>query len=402
MKLFTTLFIFQFIIGQDFSQSYNPSGQLFWEISYNNKKSYLWGTIHFNDKRLFDFPDSVYVALNNCSMVAVETDFFKCEELNDVRIEEGVLALDKKGKLYTSSNEPTKTFFGNEDGQAQFMDAWIQSKAYQMDKPINGLLGQDIYKNYWESRIFPNTKNNLLGLNETQVLLNFYLQGNLNKLEAILFRNQVLGEFKEDVFNKNEALISAILIKVKQGGFFIGLGVESLIGEEGLLEKLKRNGIKIRPIKCTYSSGLCAEKHTINSIKQYELLCETYPGWLKAVFPGKPLLSVQKTREMDIEFKELGQGNVFHIQILDKDSSTTLAQYAAIHIASPPYSPYFLGTLEDGTEYAQGISDSYPDGQKWIRIICNESKVAVISCIGGNKFMNSDRPARFFNNVVLE
>ena len=88
--------------------------------------------------------------------------------------------------------------------------------------------------------------------------------------------------------------------------------------------------------------------------------------------------------------------------MLERDTSLSLTQYAAIYIASPPYSPFFLGTMEDGTEYAQGLSDSYPDGLKWVRVIFSESNVAVISGNGGNKFMNSDRPTRFFNQVVLE
>ncbi|MEY3049916.1 MAG: hypothetical protein RL365_1954, partial [Bacteroidota bacterium] len=55
-----------------------------------------------------------------------------------------------------------------------------------------------------------------------------------------------------------------------------------------------------------------------------------------------------------------------------------------------------------GTEFTQGLSDAYPEGLKWTRILINETYVLVASCSGGNKFMNSDRPRRFFNNILLE
>ena len=82
--------------------------------------------------------------------------------------------------------------------------------------------------------------------------------------------------------------------------------------------------------------------------------------------------------------------------------SISLLEYAEILIASPPQCPYVFGVLDDGTEYTQGLSDSYSDGVKWTRIIINDEFVVVASCSGGNKFMNSDRPTKFFNTVILE
>lgn len=69
---------------------------------------------------------------------------------------------------------------------------------------------------------------------------------------------------------------------------------------------------------------------------------------------------------------------------------------------TPPNSPYSIGVLDDGTEYVQGLSDAYPEPLTWKRIILNEHHVAILTCHGGNKLMNSNRPTRFFNNVVLE
>ena len=59
-----------------FGQTYNPSGKLLWEIKKQGKVSYLWGTLHSNDKELFDFPDSVYWAFQKSQFLAIEVDLF--------------------------------------------------------------------------------------------------------------------------------------------------------------------------------------------------------------------------------------------------------------------------------------------------------------------------------------
>jgi hypothetical protein len=61
-----------------------------------------------------------------------------------------------------------------------------------------------------------------------------------------------------------------------------------------------------------------------------------------------------------------------------------------------------MGYLDDGTEFTQGLSDVYPEGLVWTRLLINENHAVVARCYGGNKFMNSDRPNKFFNNIVLE
>ena len=401
MRIYTTL-ITCFFIWQFVAQSYQSGAQLLWEISLGNKKSYVWGTLHSNDKRVFDFPDSVYVLLKRSSLVALETDFFKKYKQQDVRLEEQILTLDKRGKMYTSSSRPTKTLFGSEDGTPQFMDAWFQAKASLQETPIIGLLDENFGDLEGNTELFSGERNAIFGRNESAILSDFYLQGNLKKIEAILSRNLVSSSQQEEILAKKEALISTLRSTVEQGNVFFVLGIELLLGEEGVLEKLKSLGIKMRPIQCSYSSNPTTDELTINALNHYELLREVNQGGLKARFPGKPLETEGNRNELDFEFKELGQGNTFRIEVLERDTSLSLTQYAAIYIASPPYSPFFLGTMEDGTEYAQGLSDSYPDGLKWVRVIFSESNVAVISCNGGNKFMNSDRPTRFFNQVVLE
>ena len=51
--------------------------KLLWRITGNGLKSpsYLFGTMHVRDERVFQFSDSVLVALNSCKAFSAEIDF---------------------------------------------------------------------------------------------------------------------------------------------------------------------------------------------------------------------------------------------------------------------------------------------------------------------------------------
>ena len=63
-----------FICTQGFSQQSRSNYNLLWKISGNGlkKPSYLFGTMHLKDKRVFDFSDSVLVKLDECPAFAME------------------------------------------------------------------------------------------------------------------------------------------------------------------------------------------------------------------------------------------------------------------------------------------------------------------------------------------
>jgi uncharacterized protein YbaP (TraB family) len=56
--------------------SLSAKAQIFWEISGNGleEPSYLLGTIHIGDQRVYDFPDSMMTCFNQCDAFAGELD----------------------------------------------------------------------------------------------------------------------------------------------------------------------------------------------------------------------------------------------------------------------------------------------------------------------------------------
>ena len=405
MKYFHTLLILGISLTLC-SQSYNVKGNLLWEISTPNGISYLFGTLHSNDKRLFEFPDSVYESFLRSKKLAVEVNVFDLFMDKDPIPNRSLLLLDKRGKLYTSNEEPTVTYYGNEDGMPQFMDAWFQEKAELLNKEIIALESIAQQTKAIEEIPYVEKENNIsLALSDKQVLHELYLDGRIDLIDRLI-KGGLSGNkeaYIKLIENRNIAIAANIARYCLDGPVFFAVGAGHLYGEKGLLSLLREKGYKLRPIQLTKGDTPSASEQKIKSMRSYEFSRELRNSWIKFSMPGRPRETQSETEaETILTYKELGQGNTYEVRYFERDTSLSLLEYSEILIASPPQSPYVFGVLDDGTEFTQGLSDAYPEGLKWTRILINETYVLVASCSGGNKFMNSDRPRRFFNNILLE
>ena len=405
MKYFHTLLILGISLTLC-SQSYNVKGNLLWEISTPNGISYLFGTLHSNDKRLFEFPDSVYESFLSSKKLAVEVNVFDLFMDKDPIPNRSLLLLDKRGKLYTSNEEPTVTYYGNEDGMPQFMDAWFQEKAELLNKEIIALESIAQQTKAIEEIPYVEKENNIsLALSDKQVLHELYLDGRIDLIDRLI-KGGLSGNkeaYIKLIENRNIAIAANIARYCLDGPVFFAVGAGHLYGEKGLLSLLREKGYKLRPIQLTKGDTPSASEQKIKSMRSYEFSRELRNSWIKFSVPGRPRETQSATEaETILTYKELGQGNTYEVRYFERDTSLSLLEYSEILIASPPQSPYVFGVLDDGTEFTQGLSDAYPEGLKWTRILINETYVLVASCSGGNKFMNSDRPRRFFNNILLE
>jgi uncharacterized protein YbaP (TraB family) len=405
MKYFHTLLILGISLTLC-SQSYNVKGNLLWEISSPNGISYLFGTLHSNDKRLFEFPDSVYESFLSSKKLAVEVNVFDLFMDKDPIPNRSLLLLDKRGKLYTSNEDPTVTYYGNEDGMPQFMDAWFQEKAELLNKEIIALESIAQQTKAIEEIPYIEKENNIsLALSDKQVLHELYLAGRIDLIDRLI-KGGLSGNkeaYIKLIENRNVAIAANIARYCLDGPVFFAVGAGHLYGEKGLLSLLREKGYKLRPIQLTKGDTPSASEQKIKSMRSYEFSRELRNSWIKFSMPGRPRETQSETEaETILTYKELGQGNTYEVRYFERDTSLSLLEYSEILIASPPQSPYVFGVLDDGTEFTQGLSDAYPEGLKWTRILINETYVLVASCSGGNKFMNSDRPRRFFNNILLE
>jgi uncharacterized protein YbaP (TraB family) len=401
-------FIFLFFISSvSKAQIIEPNKELLWEISINGKgpKSYLFGTIHSNDKRVFAFSDSLYIALNNSESIVLETDIFNLFENLDTRRSIPNTLYDKNGQPYTGTNEASSTYYGSENGMPQFLDAYFETYCYNAKKSffeLESLVDQmDLISD------FPIVERNVVNLSlidfAQEKLMDLYLKGDLDALNRFIEVNLSVKEnaYENLIIKRNYKMVTKLdsLLKTKKS-LFCAVGSGHLAGSDGLIRLLRSKGYRLRPILWTISEYPVQQKSEVKSKSEY-LYFNGKTG-LVAKFPGKPFEKTNEDKSNTLKYRDLGQGNTYQIDIQPIDSSLTLEEIASIYIASPPNSPYERKMLDDGTEIFEGLSDTYPEGLNWVRVLVGANYFAVIKTYGGNKFMHSDRPKSFFNKVWFE
>ena len=404
---FLIFFLFTAFISLAYSQFVDVNKQLLWEISGNGlkEKSYLFGTLHSNDKRIFDLADSVYYALDKANLIILEADIFELFKDIDSREDLPNTLYDKDGKAYTASERASKTTYGDENGMPQFIDALLEEYCHNSNKKFFAL--EDVkdqldlgIKTTFAKRVFINDALNDFS---NQKLIDLYLKGDITAIERFIRAN--LSADKEqfaalitDRNNKMAHKLDSIL--KKKESFFCAIGAGHLAGSEGVINLLRTRGYRLRPILWSRSENKTLAKKTINSFRSYTY--KDLASGLNANFHGKPFSEKNTDGSLSLIYREYGQGNSYIIDIVPNDSTLSFEQIATIYIASPPDINFNKKILDDGTLLFEGLSDTYPEGLNWVRIIFSEKHFAVLKTYGGNKFMHSDRPKKFFDNVWFE
>ena len=404
---FLIFFLFTAFISLAYSQFVDVNKQLLWEISGNGlkEKSYLFGTLHSNDKRIFDLSDSVYYALDKANLIILEADIFELFKDIDSREDLPNTLYDKDGKAYTASEIASRTTYGDENGMPQFIDALLEEYCHNANKKFFAL--EDVKdqlnlgaKLNFTKRIFINDAFNDFS---NQKLIELYLKGDITAIERFIRAN--LSADKEqfaalitDRNNKMAHKLDSIL--KKKESFFCAIGAGHLAGSEGVINLLRTRGFRLRPMLWTRSENKTLAKKKINSFRSYTY--KDLASGLNANFHGKPFSEKNTDGSLSLIYREYGQGNSYIIDIVPNDSTLSFEQIATIYIASPPDINFNKKILDDGTLLFEGLSDTYPEGLNWVRIIFSEKHFAVLKTYGGNKFMHSDRPKKFFDNVWFE
>ena len=399
--------LFFYNISSTAAQYVNIDKQLLWEISGNGlkEKSYLFGTLHSNDKRIFDLSDSVYYALDKVNLIILEADIFKLFKDIDSREDLPNTLYDKDGKAYTASGRASKTTYGDENGMPQFIDASLEEYCHNANKKFFALedvkdqLNLGVKLNF-AKRVFINDALNDFS---NQKLIELYLKGDITAIERFIRVNLASDkeQFSVLITDRNNKMSHKLdsLLK-KKDSFFCAIGAGHLAGSEGVINLLRTRGYRLRPMLWTSSENKTLAKKTINSFRTYTY--KDLASGLRANFHGKPFIEKNTDGCLSLIYREYGQGNSYIIDIVPNDSTLSFEQIATIYIASPPNSTFYKKILDDGTLLFEGLSDTYPEGLNWVRIIFSEKYFAVIKTYGGNKYLHSDRPKKFFDNVWFE
>jgi uncharacterized protein YbaP (TraB family) len=271
---------------------------LLWEITGKGlkKPSYLFGTMHVSSKLAFHLADSFYLGIRNADVVALETnpeswqedmskyeisgngyenysnpyqpggfmpvpdDYLSINTLKfykyDKKIERALYSNPSaiNNLLYRSYGSETSDF--EED---TYLDMYIYQCGKKWGKKVAGVekygesmkLMMEAYKDAAKDKNKKERSSDSEEGYSYNKLQEAYRSGNLDWLDSINKYNSFSAAFDEKfLYRRNEIQASSIDSIIKSGkSLFVGVGAAHLPGNRGVIEWLRRQGYKLRPVK---------------------------------------------------------------------------------------------------------------------------------------------------------
>ncbi|MFN3404676.1 MAG: TraB/GumN family protein [Cytophagaceae bacterium] len=284
----TQLWILFFLLPFSVKAQY-PS--LLWEITGNNlsKPSYLFGTMHVNDKRVFNFSDSLLLAFDSSKAFAGEL-LLDQKNINGQELASIILMpkdttlkmligkknyrkVKKKAKnslgvfaMFINRIKPIYTYFVLTEGKQEkkdnspVLDSWLQTKAKEEGKNVIGIETPMEQIKALDKISLKEQANLLLeSINNEDVsdkaledeMLDLYISGNLDAVYSFFRRFQMPDGFTRSVvINRNHVMAERIMKIIQEQPTFIAVGAAHLPGEEGVIELLRTQGYQLRPVQC--------------------------------------------------------------------------------------------------------------------------------------------------------
>ncbi|KQX09118.1 TraB/GumN family protein [Flavobacterium sp. Root420] len=277
-------------------QAQNKS--LFWEISGNGltKNSYLYGTMHVNDKISFHLSDSFFKNLLSSDIVANESNPETWGDLNDLMKNNDFNSYKKfytEFYLFPTTKENIQTIFindnakyfrnmlsGAEGDQADFqedtvLDMFIFQTGKKYKKKIVGL--EDAKESMLsilqiiDEDAKPKEENKLAlvkilkNRNPQEVLKEYYREKDIIMLDSVY--KLIFSKKAHDalIVNRNKIMTKSIDSIAKTGSLFSAVGAAHLAGNDGIIELLRQKGYTVKPIIDTFSENGKNQKKTIEA-----------------------------------------------------------------------------------------------------------------------------------------
>lgn len=267
---------------------------LLWEVSGNglSKPSYLFGTIHLTDGRVFHFGDSVMICFNatQCMVGELVLDNFSKKGLLQTLFMPGDTTLKmllrqkdykfvKKyirknyGLMYSSIINRIKPIYTSvllsekpnskdtsSDNETFFLDQYLQELAKTKNMELLGLetpteqmkaleimpLKQQA-EYLVESVRAGNDKNEAL----LEKMIQAYIHQNLDSLYQFFVEQDLPEEMMRSlIVKRNTVMIERMIPMMKAKPSFIAVGAAHLPGQSGLIELLRRQGFTVRSVFC--------------------------------------------------------------------------------------------------------------------------------------------------------
>ncbi len=351
-----SFFIFSFITAQDRSNY-----ALLWEIEHkdSDKKSYLFGTMHLRDKRVFNFTDALLPSIKQSEVFALEVDpeniatkYIESlskkdfsDTYKDILAKEDYALLQEKIKNATgksleelSENNPEyiqsvlRPDLNKDDDRDVFLDLYLYQIAASLDKEIQGLEeleDQKINYDKASNREITGTIKGLINhskdeyVSQIENLIEIYVSGDLAKIQA--YTAESIGFYKATMQRRNEKMVQSMKEIMKSKSVFAAIGAAHLPGEVGVIELLKKEGYTVRSVENSFTGKSNNYTFTPN-LEKWETIKDSING-----YSLKQPISAQKFDMLNfsgfsgenayIDFKSGANFFHFSIDMTDRDKA---------------------------------------------------------------------------------
>lgn len=301
---------------------------LLFEVQHPKQKhsSFVFGTMHVTNEKVFQFNDRVYQAIDKCENALFELDLNAIDQLsmkpemlqkfqskmnenkdlqNDISSYMVQDFLPKIMSLYNSEQFSEVVFdklinlvkamsdmYGS-NGRQDFLDAHLQNYARSKNKNIVGLetfmeqieaiMGGVSLNNYHqigdkilEFIAMNNEEFNTLFSGSSQDLMNDYTAFDLDKVCDFLdstYQNATgsnLQMYQRLFIERNNVQFQKALPYFQEKSTFMAVGAGHLCGDNGVLAQLKNAGFRIRPVDISSNFKIHSEMRTIRMTDYYD------------------------------------------------------------------------------------------------------------------------------------
>lgn len=283
LHIASILFFSQYLHGQS----------MLWRISGNvlTEPSYLYGTIHIKDKRVFILSDSVYNAQATCKKTVLELDlnaetqfelsrlmrlrngkslkdFYskdQLEQIDEVLNSKAGMSVDMFMKLHPVAllTVMADSYFPTD--MPYSLDEFFHKEAVRLGKDVVGL--ETIEEQYSAiqsispSDIFTYLTDTTTNEQIAEPMISAYLQADFTALRDLMVQDSLMLTYSEELLIKrNTIMADRIDSLVQESTCFIGIGAGHLKAENGVVDLLIDKGYSVDPVFSSF-----AQKPVIDS-----------------------------------------------------------------------------------------------------------------------------------------
>ncbi len=280
----TLLFILFFVTSIGVRAQGNS---LLWEITGNGRTdtSYLFGTIHIRDKRVFDLGDSTYYAIKHTKVLfgelnlqdkaamkqhaselmmpagtslealLSEAEYKRVKKYCKKHIGIYALLINKIKPIYISAIISEDLLKKDEKKP---LDLYLQDYASKLGNTIGGietfeeqLAVVDLISLQEQADMLVEQIDNIDEEKKLmEEMLQLYLSESLDDLDRLVKEDTLSQEFNEAILdNRNYVMLSRMEIQMNAQPTFFAVGAAHLAGNKGLVMLLRKQGYTVRPVK---------------------------------------------------------------------------------------------------------------------------------------------------------